>query len=157
MRKTLFAGLLLLLVVSLTGMSSCAKSAATSAGTSTPLTSGFKPDSTTQSPTTSSVSTGFDWSTVPVYPGSMRATSSEELRGFGELQRLYTIDIAKGSKVIDYYHSELPKNGWNITMYVTGNNAIWATKGRTTISIAVGTSTADQTLDEIDFAIMPSS
>lgn len=49
-------------------------------------------------------------------------------------------DIANMSKVYDYYMSELPKHGWNITDHIESNvsDIIAATKGPNTVGITVG-------------------
>ena len=71
MKKTWFAVLLTLLVVSLVGITSCTKSASS--------TSVTQPGTTTQAISTAT----FDWSVIPVYPGSVRATDLEAARQAG--------------------------------------------------------------------------
>ena len=117
MRKTLFAGLLLLAVVSLTGMSSCAKSAATSAASVHPIsgTTSSSAGSLTDSPSA-------EWSDIPVFPGSVRDTVLEAtlkaIEGDSTKNfRCYVVGAANGSKVGDYYDSELPKHGWSVVTF----------------------------------------
>lgn len=132
MKKTLFVGLLLLLVVSLTGMTSCAKSALTStaapsssiAAQTTTVSAPTIPNSTSTTPSSnagslpSSASAAFDWSTIPIYPGSARNSHGE----IGEPQsyRVYTTtDNSDMPTILNWYKSELSKNGWTIPIFNT--------------------------------------
>jgi len=169
MRKTLFAGLLLLLVVSLTAMSSCAKSAVTSA-TTTSAASVHPINQTTSSSTTDSLAgaQSADWSDIPVFPGSVRDTALEAtlktLAGYSTKNfRCYVIGTANGSKVGDYYNSELPKHGWSVGTYDVGG--ITAYKGTSFweatafLYIVVSPDTRDKSKSEIlySFGSIPDS
>lgn len=132
MKKILFAGLLLLLVVSLLGITSCSKSTATSATTtmevSTPSTSEPQISVTTQSsttnPVTSSASTGLDWSTVPTYPGSVQTVDRDDTATI----HYYTpTDNSTASTELNWYNTELPQNGWTVTGLYNNLQEITAT------------------------------
>jgi hypothetical protein len=133
MKKILFAGLLLLLAVSLLGITSCSKSTTTSAtaapmstlnpSTSEPQTSVTTPPSTIN-PVTSSASTGIDWSTVPTYPGSVQTVDRDDT---ATIHYLTPTDNSTASTELNWYNTELPQNGWTVTGFYNNLQEITAT------------------------------
>ena len=147
MKKTWFAGLILLSVVLLTGITSCAKSSSTSTTSATSVT---QPGTTTPSLSTAT----FDWSVIPVYPGSVRATDLEAARNASLNYRIYVTDIADAGKVINYYQTELTNNGWH-TVIPPGSNSMYITNGTNTAGIQVTPDHTDTTRCFIEITITP--
>ena len=146
MKKTWFAVLLTLLVVSLVGITSCTKSASSSTPSASVTQSGT---------TTPSLSTAvFDWSVIPVYPGSVRAADLEAARKAGQNYRIYVTDIANAGKVIDYYKTALTNNGWH-TVIPPGSNSMYITNGVNTAGIQVTPDHTDTTRCFIEITITP--
>jgi len=131
----------------------------------TPSTPGNQLNITTASSTAGAL-TGAQskgWSDIPIYPGSVRSIDLEKAIGGtaatgGDAQpfRIYTNDIANVNKVIDYYHTELPKRGWSIYGYQAGATTITATNGSNTLIISAGPDEADPSKCFIDFGLMTS-
>jgi hypothetical protein len=146
MKKTWFAVLFTLFVVSLVGITSCTKSASSS----TPSTSATQPGTTTPSVSTAA----FDWSVIPVYPGSVRATDLEAARQAGQNYRIYVTDVANVGKVIDYFKTALTANGWH-TVIPPGSNSMYITNGTNTAGIQVTPDHTDTTRCFIEITITP--
>lgn len=108
--------------------------------------------------TTASASAGYDWSKVPVYAGSTEATDLENAQGGPSPQiRVYVANVSPIGKVIDYYSSELPNNGWMGTDAVNGTEVL-ATNGSYDLTVEVAAMTNDNYPSdncEINFSMLP--
>jgi hypothetical protein len=141
MKKTLFAGLILFLVVSLLCITSCSKSMTTSMATpsstiasspsqklSTITASNQSSSSITKAANSTSVSVGFDWSTIPIYPNFAENSKRE----IGEQANYHafttnetTTDTA--TTILNWYKSQLPDKGWTIGIFNTNSQYVQAT------------------------------
>jgi hypothetical protein len=108
--------------------------------------------------TTASASAGYDWSKVPVYAGSTEATDLENAQGGPSPQiRVYVANVSPVGKVIDYYSSELPNNGWTVTDTISGIEVL-ATNGSYDLTVEVTAMTNDNYPSdncEINFNMLP--
>ncbi len=74
-----------------------------------------------ETPSTSSSEGGFTWDDMPIYPGAeteeMAWVSLDLGDGMKSESRIYTTSDSLDD-VVDFYKSEMPKNGWGDTMFI---------------------------------------